>query len=72
MHMPLHLHMPLSIQCACHNPKKGKTEKRREGKLLPELTTGWPSESGSAKRSEGGRKEEKRVGKKLTFRSVRG
>lgn len=61
MHMPLHLHMPLSIQGACRSAKKGKTEKRKEEELLPELTTGWPSESDDAERSEGGRKEEKRV-----------
>lgn len=63
--MPLHLHMPLSIQGACHSPKKGKAEKRREGELLPELTTGWPSESDGAKRSEGGRR--KRGWKKTCF-----
>lgn len=70
MHRLLHLHMLLSIQGACHSPKKGKTEERREGGLLPELTTGWPSESGGSQRSDGGRKEEKRVGKKLAFMSA--
>lgn len=46
-------------------------EKWREGELLPELTTGWPSESDGAKRSEGGRKEKKRVEKTCFYEHER-
>lgn len=68
MRVPLHLHMPLSIQGPPPRPKEEK-DGGKEGEPLPGLTTRWPSESDGVKGSEGGEadKEEERVGKGQAF-----
>lgn len=51
--MPLHLHMPLPISGGCHSEEKGKES---GGELLPDLTTGWPSEFDGVQDREGDRR----------------